>query len=219
MEFSVFKTLADKDPLKSPSVAIVDGAQGGQTAKIWAEQQSPWDVLAQRLDHFGVAALQVQAVWIKEANSQPSKGFDEARTLESQLGVIVRKVKQLYPNVRIVYLSSRFYGGYATTTLNPEPYAYEGAFAVRWLIQSQIGGDASLNYDPGKGAETALLLLWGPYLWADGMTANSQGLTWSGSDLSSTDGTHPSASGTLKVANLLLDFFKTDDLAKSWFTG
>jgi hypothetical protein len=59
MEFSVFKTLADKDPFKSPFLKIVDGAQGGQTAKAWAEQQNPWDVLAKRLQFAGVAPAQV----------------------------------------------------------------------------------------------------------------------------------------------------------------
>jgi hypothetical protein len=218
MEFSVFKGLADKDPLKSPFLKIVDGAQGGQTAKIWAEQANPWQVLAQRLQNAGVTPAQVQVVWLKQANAQPSKDFQtEAQTLESQLGTIAGKVKQIYPNVRIVYLSSRIYGGYATTMLNPEPYAYEGAFAVRWLIQSQIAGDPALNYDATKGEVKAPLLLWGPYLWADGMNPNSQGLTWAIDDLRSNDRTHPSDSGSLKVANLLLDFFKTSELARSWF--
>jgi lysophospholipase L1-like esterase len=31
------------------------------------------------------------------------------------------------------------------------------------------------------------------------------------------DGTHPSQSGALKVANMLLDFFKTNELARGWF--
>jgi hypothetical protein len=225
MEFSVFKTLADKDPLKSPSLKIVDGAQGGQTAKIWANtagsldtKNNPWSVLAGRLQAAGVAPAQVQVVWIKQADAQPSLGFPtEAKTLEGELAVIVRYLKQAYPNVRIVYLSSRIYAGYATTKLNPEPYAYEGAFSVRWLIQSQMSGDASLNYDAAKGEVTAPLLLWGPYLWADGMNPNSQGLTWAIGDLNSSDGTHPSASGCQKVAGLLLDFFKTSELARSWF--
>ena len=35
-----------------------------------------------------------------------------------------------------------------TTGLNPEPYAYEEAFTMRWLIQDQIAGKPELNYDP-----------------------------------------------------------------------
>jgi len=210
-EFSVFKQLAEADPLKSPSLKIVDGAQGGQTAKIWASQENPWQVLAQRLQAAGVTPAQVQVVFIKQADSQPSKGFPtEAQTLESELAAIVQRVKQTYPNVRIAYLSSRIYGGYATTALNPEPYAYEGAFAVRWLIQEQISGDAGLNYNASAGTVKSPLLLWGPYLWADGMNPRSDGLVWERSDLSSSDGTHPSDSGRQKVARMLLDFFKTN---------
>src|SRR5688500_4720531 len=36
-EFSVFKTLADVDTLKNPSVILVDGAKEGQTASIIAQ--------------------------------------------------------------------------------------------------------------------------------------------------------------------------------------
>ena len=61
------------------------------------------------------------------------------------------------------------------------------------------------------------MLLWGPYLWADGTTPRkADGLTWERKDLA-TDGVHPSQSGRRKVADLLLKFFKTDGLAASWF--
>ena len=62
----------------------------------------------------------------------------------------------------------------------------------------------------------APLLLWGPYLWADGTTPRkSDGLTDPASDLEG-DGTHPSESGRQKVAELLLKFFQTDSLARIW---
>jgi hypothetical protein len=62
-------------------------------------------------------------------------------------------------------------------------------------------------------------LLWGPYLWADGTTARKEdGLTWVRSDLVE-DGVHPSDSGRRKVADLLLEFYTTDPLAKGWFTN
>jgi lysophospholipase L1-like esterase len=44
----------------------------------------------------------------------------------------------------------------------------------------------------------------------------SDGLIWERNDLAG-DGTHPSASGQRKVADMLLTFFKTDALAASWF--
>src|SRR5206468_1021451 len=59
-------------------------------------------------------------------------------------------------------------------------------------------------------------LAWGPYLWADGLTPRSDGLTWQCADLQS-DGTHPSSSGASKVAQMLLSFFQTDPVASRWY--
>jgi len=122
--------------------------------------------------------------------------------------------------LRIVYLVSRIYGGYSTANLSPEPYAYESAFVVRWLIQGQMQGNVELNCDPARGAVKAPLLLWGPYLWANGMTPRqADGLVWERADLSDADGTHPTASGRKKVAEMLLKFARTDRTARAWFSG
>jgi len=68
------------------------------------------------------------------------------------------------------------------------------------------------------GDAVAPLLLWGPYLWGDGMTPRkSDGLIWTREDLAG-DGTHPSpTSGREKVATLLLKFLKGDPNARGWF--
>jgi len=217
-EFSVFKRLADSSSEKASSLRIVDCAQGSQTARIWATEDQPWQVLRQRLQAAGVTLAQVQIVWVKQANSQPTRPFPaEAKELQAQLRVIMRRLTEECPNVKIAYLSSRTYGGYATTGLNPEPHAYESAYAVRWLIQDQTSGDPALNYNPDAGPVLSPLLLWGPYLWADGLNPRSDGVTWGPGDFSIADGTHPSDSGRQKVAEMLLDFFETNDLARPWF--
>ncbi len=221
MEFSLFRQMVIDNPaVRSPRLTVVDGAQGGQTARIWATQEQPWQVLAQRLQEGNVTPPQVQVVWLKQADAQPKGDFQAtAGALRDELAVIVQRVQQSYPNVRLVYLSSRIYAGYAKTALNPEPYAYEGAFAVRWLIQRQMAGDMSLNCDPARGAVAAPVLLWGPYLWANGTTPRRDGLTWETEDFSPSDGTHPSPSADRKVADMLLGFFTTNELARSWFVG
>jgi hypothetical protein len=218
-EFSVFKQLADKDVRKSPRVAIVDCAQSGRAMAQWASPDAPaWTEALRRLAAGGVSRNQVQVAWIKLANGRPSGDLAEhGRKLYADTLTVLQLAKKHFPNLRIAYLGSRIYGGYATTPLNPEPYAYEGAFAVRWLIQDQVKGAAPLEYRDGAGAQVPLLL-WGPYLWADGTTRRAaDGLTWQRDDLEA-DGTHPSDSGRRKVATMLLEFFTTDALAKTWFT-
>ena len=140
-----------------------------------------------------------------------------ARHTEKVTLAVIHNARERFPNLRIIYLGSRIYAGYANSQLNPEPYAYEGAFVVRWLIQDQIKGNAELNYDSTRGPVKAPVLLWGPYFWGDGTTPRKRdGLIWERKDLGG-DGTHPSDSGRKKVADMLLTFFKTDPYAKAWF--
>jgi len=220
LEFSAFKRVADADPQKNPHLVIVDGAQGGKPASVITNPSDPfWSTIASRLAAAGVTDKQVVAAWIKEAEADPTAAFPaDATQLQSDLAAIARILQSKYPNLKLAYLSSRIYAGYATTPLNPEPFAYQSGFAVKWLIQSQITGDMTLNFDPAKGSVAAPWLAWGPYLWADGLTPRSDGLTWSCQELQA-DGTHPSVSGQAKVATLLLNFFKGDATAQPWFVA
>jgi hypothetical protein len=227
-EFSAFMRLANRSPQKSANVVLVDGAQGGMEALAWAQPEkrfrpdapSPWDVLDQRLKQSGVTGEQVQVVWMKQARRTPAElgEFPEhANEMKGHMVVILQKLKERFPNVRIAYLSSRIYAGYARTPLNPEPYAYESAFVVRWLIRDQIKGDRSLNHDSTLRPVNSPLLLWGPYLWADGEKGRKlDDLVWKPDDFAP-DGTHPSPAGQRKVAEQLLTFFTTDPTAKGWF--
>jgi hypothetical protein len=222
-EFSTFKRLADAEGDKNPRLVIVDGAQGGMTANRILNPEDKgsgtryWTEVDQRLQRAGVTGAQVQVVWIKQADPGPTQGFPKyAQTLQAELRQLVQLLHRRFPNLKLAYLSSRIYGGYARTRLNPEPYAYESGFAVKWLIEEQLKGDAALNYDPAKGTVKAPWLSWGPYLWANGTSKRADGLFYEEGDFAG-DGTHPSARGQRKVADLLLTFFKSDATAKPWF--
>lgn len=222
MEFSRFMALARNDPERAPAVVLVDGAQGGQAGAQWTDPRAAvWARLDERVRAAGLAAPQVQVVWLKQAEMGPARLGEfpaHARVLQANVTKALRQLRERFPNLRLVYLSSRIYAGYATTRLNPEPYAYEGAFAMRWVIQAQIAGQPDLNYDPSRGPVVAPLVLWGPYLWADGATPRAaDGLQYRREDVSPADGTHPSDSGRLKVAEQLQRFFRTEPTARVWY--
>jgi hypothetical protein len=207
-EFSAFKRSADRDPQKNPSLVVVDGAQDGFDARRARSQPIFWDTIDQRLADADVTPEQVQAVWLKESVAGEQRRFPkDAKGLQSDLRAILRIMRVRYPNVKLVYLSSRTYGGYAITGTNPEPAAYDSAYAVRGIIQERIRGQI-------KGP----WLFWGPYLWTDGTAGRNDGLVWTCDDVEA-DGMHPSRSGIQKVVNMLTTFFKTDPTAKRWYVA
>jgi hypothetical protein len=180
---------------------------------------------------------QVQVLWIKNADADPGVGNwhtlcdtalpscqngsnTEAMRYELELGNIVRAARSRYPNLKQIFLSSRIYAGYATTLTNPEPYAYEYGYSIQFLIQAQITQKDTGNIDQIAGdldynSGTAAWLAWGPYLWANGSTPRSDGLSWVQSDFQA-DGTHPSAQGAQKVVTQLMNFFTTSKYTP-WF--
>lgn len=217
-EFTAFMSL--DDPLQSNFVQLVNGAQGGKSAEFAADPNDDfWTTLDQRLADNGVTPQQVQVVWLKEARAEvhASEVFPtDAEMLQDQLQAIVQIANTRFPNLKIAYLSSRIYAGYASTNLSPEPEAYQSGFAVKWLIEEQISGNPDLNYDSANGQVLAPWLAWGPYTWADGTTPRSDGLSWLCSDFVD-DGTHPSGNGAFKVAGMLQDFFRLAKTAVPWY--
>lgn len=225
-------------------------------------------VLSDVLTPLGLTEQQVEAVWIKEANGGPGVAgcgsggslpcnslcdpstsgcsntatTTEAIRYEEQLGEILRAAKTRWPNLKVAFLSSRIYAGYATDDLSPEPYAYEYGFSVKWFVEAQVlqarngtidpvAGD--LNYSNG----TAPWIAWGPYIWAAGDTPRSDGLIWCNGQTTApcngevdyqSDGTHPNSLGQAKVAYgentpnsvmNLLDFFLQSPYTKAWFAA
>ncbi|HJQ97633.1 MAG TPA: hypothetical protein VJ826_04915 [Candidatus Polarisedimenticolaceae bacterium] len=208
-EFGAFERNEDRNRNRNARLVLMDTGFGGQTAAIIANPAaSYWTTMAQRLSAMGLTAAQVQVAWLKEADAQPPNDFPgHATVLRDELAAVIQNLHDKFPNLKLCYLSSRIYGGYsAQGTLNPEPQAYESGFAVKWLIEDQIA----------SGSVGTPLLLWGPYLWADGTTPRSDGLTWLLSDLEA-DHVHPSAAGEQKVAGLLSSFFARESTAAAWW--
>lgn len=207
IEFRAFQQLAVTDLGINPHLVLVNGAQGGVDGDRMVQNSDRYFAyVSNQLDAAGVTPEQVQAVWLKEAIAGEHEPFPaDAQHLRRDLDQIVALLKAHFPNLRLVYLASRIYAGYATTQLNPEPYAYDSGFAVKWTVAGRI---AHPNARPW--------VAWGPYLWADGTRGRRDGLRWTCADLAQ-DGTHPSPQGANQVARLLLGFFRTDPTARGWF--
>lgn len=226
---------AEADPTVNfaGGLALVNGARSGQDAINWVESNdfNYNRIRNEQLGALGLTEAQVQVIWLKVANgdaasfpSLPDPNAD-AYLLMSRMADIVRSLKIRYPNLQQVFISSRAYGGYGgTEQKNPEPYAYESGFAVKWLIEAQInqmgqGGSfidprvGDLNYDT-----VAPWIGWASYFWANGPIPRSDGLTWVATDFGP-DGTHPDKDGQTKVATALMQFFKTSPLTQCWFVA
>ena len=131
----------------------------------------------------------------------------------------MNEIKTRFPNVKVCYMASRISGRYATSTLNPEPYAYWTGWAIKKVIGDQISGDAQLIFS-GAGAKSPWLS-WGIYMWSDGSTpqTSNPNIFFDCPGDYQNDGTHPSTLGAQKVGGLLLNFFSTDSTCTPWFTG
>lgn len=224
----------------------VDGAKANRTLETWDPTiggYTEYDrVRDEILTPAGLSEAQVQSIWFKSADnmkrdlniSLPDPNAD-AFTAETRLGNIMRAIRLRYPNARQVFISPRTYGGYASVAhnpLNPEPYAYELGFAIKWLVDAQIqemrpphtidpiAGD--LRYGGTGSSPLSTWIDWGPYIWADGHNCPT-GFACLNSDFRgpSNNGvqnecTHPSTSGEQKVGKQLLDFINASAYT-NWF--
>jgi hypothetical protein len=217
MEFGEFQRRAGDEPGLAPELAVVNGAQAGMTAQFWTNPDAPtWVTVTQRLTAAGLTPLQVQVAWVKLVLVGPGEFPEKSQALQTALVEVVQNLRIRFPNIQQAYLSSRTRSYTYWYGLSPEPSAFESGFAVKWLIEAQIAGDPALNYDAARGPVLAPWLAWGPYLWADGVNARSDGLVWTSQDMVP-DCTHPSSNGVAKVAQLLLGFFSTQPTTRGWF--
>jgi hypothetical protein len=231
--FNGFMQVAQNDKEINPKVVLVNGAYGGMAAYMVHKPDEGrgkiyWASVDDKLKAANVTREQVQVVWIKETNPTTAQegGFPKyTQDLQAQLGDIMRILHARFPNLNQVYVSSRTYAGWAKARAgtkgpgNSEPYSYETGFAVKWLIEHQLKGDADLNYDAAKGAVKAPWMSWGPYLWANGPAKRSDGFFFTKEDFKNDDQMHHSAAGITKMGEQLVRFFKTDATTRGWFVA
>jgi hypothetical protein len=228
-QWSLMGRAAADPAVNRSSLVIVNGAADGQDVESWMSPASPnYDrIRIARLNPLGLSENQVQAAWVKLATARPTASLPadtaDAYRFLTMLGQTLRTLKVRYPNLQLVFLSSRSYGGYAANDLNPEPFAYESGFSVRLAIESQVNEMRGLPANPRVGTlnyarRAAPLVLWGPYLWAEGAKPRSDGVSWLRTDFEE-DGTYPSQAGESKVAAILLEYFRTSPYTRCWFVA
>jgi hypothetical protein len=223
--FDQFIASENSDPAKNSHLVFVNGAIDGTDGPDWVSSQSgTWlSILNYFLAYQNVTANQVVAAWVMMPHSNNTGTFPtDMEPQETDLISVLQDLHTLFPNLKLAYVNGMQYGGYSNPPYlvgvpsYPEPYSYESGFAVQSVIANQINGDPDLNFNPSNGTVMAPWLSWGPYNWANGMSANN-GLTWPCQDYAS-DGLHPSVpAGRNAYAGLLVTFFKTDDTTTPWF--
>lgn len=204
-----FQTWVNTNPSSNTKLKFFNGAQPGKTAENWSNSNDLcWNRFLLAADKVFLEVLQIQVIWIELINLDPIEEWPiDKDLLVDRIELTLTHLKTTFPNVKLVYFSSRTYAGYADSPGNPEPYAYQNGFAVREVIEKKING-LLLNVPH---------VLWGPYLWADGIVPREgDNLTWNCEDFEN-DGLHPSPLGCVKVSNLLTEFFTTHPTSTSWF--
>jgi len=233
-EFCFFQNEVAALQMRNPYLVVVNCAIGGWPIEEIIDEEVNdlyWygDSTVKGVEDFladaGVTWDQVQAVWFKTANKHPDSScgscsepfLDYIHGLRNQYVEGMELLHEKFENCHLCYLSDRTFGGYGNIQDppelgSPEPFAYWTGWAVKRLIEYQLNG--SLPY---SGEVVSPWLSWGPYLWADGENARTDGLQWFCEDFRVNEGKHPSDCGKEKVAVMLRDFFKGDETTRPWF--
>lgn len=186
-----------------------------------------WKELGDKLDQYELKRKQVQVVWLMSTSfSDTAISFSSyVDSLENKYIDVIRKLKEEFIHLKLIYISGLHYGGYVApdaSYLNAltEPAPYYNDFAIKSAIAAQINGDTLLNYS-GEDARAAWVA-WGPNFWADGRNERlTDDLRWlcPGDFDVDEDGYFLDGTGQEKIANALLDFFTTDPTSTPWIYG
>ena len=226
--FNTFKSTVNGTPdLYNPCLKFVNLCMGGKGLETMIPPFHDWywEYLTDSLiPDAGLTRAQVQIAWIKTASKDDSiPEFPlQADAIYEKYIPSIQRLKENFPNLKILYIGSHAYGGYAgedsdNADLAGEPAAYYGGFSVKWVIEDQIMGNPELAFK-GAGLQ-APWLSWGPYYWADGVNPRAtDGLSWVCSDYEPDGGGfHLAESGKEKEASMLIDFLYYNSSSKNWF--
>lgn len=205
---AVGRILDEKRAELNNSFVLLNAAVGGQQLPQIVELKGKvWDKASDLLAQQNLAATQIQALflhttWVGASNreKQPPGEFPvEMQTMQRAMATVLTHCVKIYPNLKLAYLTCdglRHYTGY-------EPHVWREAFALKWLIASQIRGDKDTAFE-GSG-RVLPWLQWGPYHWDN---------HWD--ETYFTDGVHPAPHAERIFASKYWKFLKNDPVSRGW---
>jgi hypothetical protein len=190
-----------------PRFEMLNAAVGGQQLpEISQLQGRVWDRATQLLDRPGYSAQQVQVLFLhttyhgaSNRAGRPAVFPERMQEMRRDLAKVLGHCRKCYPNLRIAYLTAdgfRHFTGF-------EPHVWQEAFGIKWLVESQIRGEAGTAFE---GAQRKLpWLCWGPYIWDN---------TWGRRMF--TDGVHPGREAQAIFVEKYWNHLRADSVAKPW---
>lgn len=212
-----FISVCNSQPV-NPQLEFVIGAQGGRDINSMTNRESTyWDSVSYALQEKDLTALQVQIVWISTGDIVewqlpfPDQSLQQVEKYRQMLG----NLRYYYPNLQLVFISDRPYAGYIGGENGgpkelAEPTAYYNSWAVKWVIEKQLGKET------GYTTDEIPFIDWGPMLWTDGEKGNNSHYQWLCDDAGK-GGIHASSKGRMKEAALLFHFFTRHPYTKNIF--
>ena len=194
--------------LLHPRFELLNAAIGGQQLPQIVRLEGPvWDKARKLTTRDGYAPAQVQVLFLhttyhgwKNVTNAPVEPFPKTmESMQSDLDTVLAHVVKTYPNVKLAYLTA---DGFRHFT-NFEPQVWREAFAIKWLIESQIRKAKGTEYE-GE-ARRLPWLQWGPYIWDN---------QWSRDFF--TDGVHPARKALDIFVEKYWSFLKADPVSKLW---
>ncbi|MBI5723035.1 MAG: hypothetical protein HZA50_03675 [Planctomycetes bacterium] len=196
----------------NPRFELLNAALAGQQLPQLRELKGRvWDKAEQLTSAPGYSAKQVQILFLhttyhgaKNHPIRPPGAFPETmQQMQKDLAAVLEHCVKTYPNLKIAYLTCDGFRHFS----NYEPHVWQEAFAFKWLIESQIKGEASTAFEDKDGKARPLTWLqWGPYIWDN---------TWDKSYFRD-DGVHPIAKATDIFVKKYWSFLIADPVAKTW---
>jgi hypothetical protein len=200
--------LSEQAPHLHPRFELLNAAVGGQQLPQIVQLEGPvWDRAQQLARERGRSPHQVQVLFLhttyhgaRNSEGGPPGSFPEAmQQMQRDLITVLEQCVQVYPNLKIAYLTCdgfRHFTGF-------EPHVYQEAFALKWLIESQMNGEPGTAY---QGDERRLpWLQWGPYIWDN---------AWDASYF--TDGVHPAPIALRLFVEKYWQHLTDDSVARPW---